>query len=277
MATKNGICKAITTTAQFLGNSDRPKVCKLEVKDFHTFDSTPKVSKNRRAKVSFSRKAVRAMAKAVLTERQKPRPWTNSETGETGVTGGLYILKDVNIKALKDAQLGELLGATNPNGVSKYYTTIRRMAYQGRLAEAIASAEEDNTQEPEAKPQKKTTKKARKPKASKEPRKSKTSKKTNKEMAKVIFDKTGNLKTGKKPKASTVAKGHITEAKPQTVEVSASFGASTISVQLPVNWEKKTNHGHWFQQCLDTGVSVQNGWTKVQMAVMATHTASLLQ
>ena len=264
MATKIGICKAITTTAQFLGNSDRPKVCKLEVIDFQTFDSTPKVSKNRRASVSFSRKAVRAMAKAVLTERQS--------FGQ-----GLYILRDVNIKALKDAQLGELLGATNPNGVSKYYTTIRRMAYQGRLAEAIASAEEDNTQEPEAKPQKKTTKKARKPKASKKPRKSKTSKKTNKQMAKVIFDKNGNLKTGKKPKASTVAKGHISEAKPQTVEVSASFGASTISVQLPVNWEKETNHGHWFQQCLDTGVSVQNGWTKVQMAVMATHTASLLQ
>ena len=264
MATKIGICKAITTTAQFLGNSDRPKVCKLEVKDFQTFDSTPKVSKNRRASVSFSRKAVRAMAKAVLTERQS-------------FGDGLYILKDVNIKALKDAQLGELLGATNPNGVSKYYTTIRRMAYQGRLADAIASAEEANTQEPEAKPQKKTTKKARKPKASKKPRKSKTSKKTNKQMAKVIFDKNGNLKTGKKPKASTVAKGHISEAKPQTVEVSASFGASTISVQLPVNWEKETNHGHWFQQCLDTGVSVQNGWTKVQMAVMATHTASLLQ
>ena len=238
MATKNGICKAITTTAQFLGNSDRPKVCKLEVKDFHTFDSTPKVSKNRRAKVSFSRKAVRAMAKAVLTERQKPRPWTNSETGETGVTGGLYILKDVNIKALKDAQLGELLGATNPNGVSKYYTTIRRMAYQGRLADAIASAEEANTQEPEAKPQKKTTKKARKPKASK---KAKSSKKTQLTKAEEeLFDENGTLDP--QPKAEKKVKKAVSK---ETVDLTAIVnGKKYQTTILKDNWEG-TNFSHW--------------------------------
>ena len=252
MAKKNDIVRCIKTTAEFLGNSDRPSVCTLRV------DSLSTLSRNTKG-VQYTRKSLRAFAKAILTERQS-------------FGDGIYILRDVNIKALKDAQLGELLSATNPNGVSKYYSSLRKMIYNNILEEAIEAETE-----PEAKPQKKTTKKARKPKASKKPRKSKTSKKTNKQMAKVIFDKNGNLKTGKKPKASTVAKGHISEAKPQTVEVSASFGASTISVQLPVNWEKETNHGHWFQQCLDTGVSVQNGWTKVQMAVMATHTASLLQ
>ena len=225
MATKNGICKAITTTAQFLGNSDRPKVCKLEVKDFHTFDSTPKVSKNRRAPVSFSRKAVRAMAKAVLTERQN--------FGE-----GIYILRDVNIKALKDAQLGELLGATNPNGVSKYYTTIRRMAYQGRLADAIASAEEANTQEPEAKPQKKTTKKARKPKASK---KAKSSKKTQLTKAEEeLFDENGTLDP--QPKAEKKVKKAVSK---ETVDLTAIVnGKKYQTTILKDNWEG-TNFSHW--------------------------------
>ena len=225
MATKNGICRAITTTAQFLGNSDRPKVCKLEVKDFQTFDSTPKVSKNRRGSISFSRKAVRAMAKAVLTERQN--------FGE-----GIYILRDVNIKALKDAQLGELFLATNPKGDSKYYTTIRRMAYQGRLAEAIASAEEDNTQEPEAKPQKKTTKKARKPKASK---KAKSSKKTQLTKAEEeLFDENGTLDP--QPKAEKKVKKAVSK---ETVDLTAIVnGKKYQTTILKDNWEG-TNFSHW--------------------------------
>ena len=123
MAKKSDILRSIKPTAEFLGNSDRPSVCTLRV------DSLSTLSRNTKG-VQYTRKSLRAFAKAILTERQS--------FGE-----GIYILKDVNIKVLKDAQLGELLSATNPNGVSKYYTTIRRMTYQNILADAIASAEED--------------------------------------------------------------------------------------------------------------------------------------
>ena len=235
MAKKSDILKTITTTAEFLGNSDRPSVCTLRVVNLTTLEKSPKG-------IQYSRKALRAFAKAILTYRQTPRDWTSTcpETGKvtSGTTTGLYILKDVNIKALKDSQLSELLSATNPNGVSKYYTTIRRMAYQGRLADAIASAEEANTQEPEAKPQKKTTKKARKPKASK---KAKSSKKTQLTKAEEeLFDENGTLDP--QPKAEKKVKKAVSK---ETVDLTAIVnGKKYQTTILKDNWEG-TNFSHW--------------------------------
>ena len=221
MAKKTDILKAVKTTAEFLGNSDRPSVCTLRV------DSLSTLARNTKG-VQYTRKSLRAFAKAILTERQS--------FGE-----GIYILKDVNIKALKDSQLGELLSATNPNGVSKYYTTIRRMTYQNILADAIASAEED---EPEAKPQKKTTKKARKPKASKKSKASKKPKLT--PVEEELFDEDGNLdpqpKAEKaKPKASKAKKAVSKETVDLTAIVNGKKYQTTI---LKDNWEG-TNHSHW--------------------------------
>ena len=209
MAKKTEIINAVKTTAEFLRNSDRPSVCTLRV------DSLSTLSRNTKG-VQYTRKSLRAFAKAILTERQS-------------FGDGIYILKDVNIKALKDAQLGELLSATNPNGVSKYYTTIRRMVYQNILAEAIASEEED---EPEAKPQKK---KARKPKASSK----KSSKKTQLTKAEEeLFDETGTLK---KPEASKVKK-----AVPKgTVDLTAIVNGKKYQTTVPkADWENSN-----FSQC----------------------------
>ena len=209
MAKKNDIVRCIKTTAEFLGNSDRPSVCTLRV------DSLSTLARNTKG-VQYTRKSLRAFAKAILTERQS--------FGE-----GIYILRDVNIKALKDAQLGELLSATNPNGVSKYYTTIRRMVYQNILAEAIASEEED---EPEAKPQKK---KARKPKASsKKPSKKAQLTKAEEEL----FDETGTLK---KPKASKAKKAVSTETVDLTAIVNGKKYQTTI---LKDDWEN-SNFSQW--------------------------------
>ena len=213
MAKKSDILRSIKTTAEFLGNSDRPSVCTLRV------DSLSTLARNTKG-VQYTRKSLRAFAKAILTERQS-------------FGDGIYILRDVNIKSLKDAQLGELLSATNPNGVSKYYTTIRRMTYQNILAEAIASVEED---EPEAKPQKKTTKKARKPKASKKSKASKKPKLTKAEQE--LFDETGTLK---KPKASKVKK-----AVPKgTVTLNAVINGKKMEAKLPkAEWEG-SNLSQW--------------------------------
>lgn len=219
MAKKSDILRSIKTTAEFLGNSDRPSVCTLRV------DSLSTLSRNTKG-VQYTRKSLRAFAKAILTERQS--------FGE-----GIYILKDVNIKVLKDAQLGELLSATNPNGVSKYYTTIRRMTYQNILADAIASAEED---EPEAKPQKKTTKKARKPKASS---KTKPKAKLTKAEEK-LFD--GDNLADYQPKAEK-AKPKASKAKKAvpkgTVTLDAVINGKKMVATLPkASWEN-SNHSQW--------------------------------
>tara|TARA_Y100000004_G_C8924932_1_gene417182 strand:- start:639 stop:1364 length:726 start_codon:yes stop_codon:yes gene_type:complete len=192
MAKKSDIVRCIKTTAEFLGNSDRPEVCTLRV------DSLSTLARNTKG-VQYTRKSLRAFAKAVLTERQS--------FGE-----GLYILRDKNIKALKDAELGELFSATNPNGVSKYYTTIRRMVYQNILAEAIASEEEP--------------KKARKPKASK---KAKSSKKTQlTEIEEQLFDEDGNLDP--QPKA--------VKAKPKASKTKKAVPKGTVTLDAVINGKK---------------------------------------
>jgi len=240
MAKKSDIINAVKTTAEFLGNSDRPSVCTLRV------DSLSTLSRNTKG-VQYTRKSLRAFAKAILTERQS-------------FGDGIYILRDVNIKALKDSQLGELLSATNPNGVSKYYTTIRRMTYQNILAEAIASAEED---EPEAKPQKK---KARKPKASSK----KSSKKT--QLTKVeeeLFDEDGNLnpqpKAEKaKPKASKKAKKAVPKG---TVTLDAIVNGKKYSATLPkADWEG-SNFSQWEFKANSRNIPT-NGRSKKELAVL---------
>ena len=230
MAKKSDILKTITTTAEFLGNSDRPSVCTLRVVNLTTLEKSPKG-------IQYSRKALRAFAKAILTYRQTPRDWTSTcpETGKvtSGTTTGLYILKDVNIKALKDSQLSELLSATNPDGVSKYYSSLRKMIYNNILEEAIEAETE-----PEAKPQKKTTKKARKPKASK---KAKSSKKTQLTKAEEeLFDENGTLDP--QPKAEKKVKKAVSK---ETVDLTAIVnGKKYQTTILKDNWEG-TNFSHW--------------------------------
>lgn len=241
MAKKTDIINAVKTTAEFLRNSDRPSVCTLRV------DSLSTLSRNTKG-VQYTRKSLRAFAKAILTERQS-------------FGDGIYILRDVNIKALKDAQLGELLSATNPNGVSKYYTTIRRMTYQNILAEAIASAEED---EPEAKPQKK---KARKPKASSK----KSSKKT--QLTKdeeELFDETGTLKGYQpkaekaKPKASKKAKKAVST---ETVDLTAIVnGKKYQTTILKDDWEN-SNFSQWEFKANSRNIPT-GGRSKKELAVL---------
>jgi hypothetical protein len=226
MAKKTDIINAVKTTAEFLRNSDRPSVCTLRV------DSLSTLSRNTKG-VQYTRKSLRAFAKAILTERQS--------FGE-----GIYILRDVNIKALKDAQLGELLSATNP---------IRRMTYQNILAEAIASAEED---EPEAKPQKKTTKKARKPKASKKSKASKKPKLTKAEEE--LFDETGTLK---KPKASKAKKAVSTETVDLTAIVNGKKYQTTI---LKDDWEN-SNFSQWEFKANSRNIPT-SGRSKKELAVL---------
>ena len=241
MAKKSDILKCIKTTAEFLGNSDRPSVCTLRV------DSLSTLSRNTKG-VQYSRKSLRAFAKAILTERQS--------FGE-----GIYILKDVNIKALKDSQLGELLSATNPNGVSKYYSSLRKMAYDNILEEAIEAETE-----PEAKPQKKTTKKARKPKASKKVKASKKPKLT--PVEEELFDEDGNLdpqpKAEKaKPKASKTKK-----AVPKgTVTLTAIVNGKKYQATLPkADWEN-SNYSQWeFKANLRNIPTI--GRSKMELAVL---------
>jgi hypothetical protein len=237
MAKKSDILRSIKTTAEFLGNSDRPSVCTLRV------DSLSTLARNTKG-VQYTRKSLRAFAKAILTERQS-------------FGDGIYILRDVNIKALKDSQLGELLSATNPNGVSKYYTTIRRMTYQNILAEAIASAEED---EPEAKPQKKTTKKARKPKASK---KAKSSKKTQlKKAEEELFDEDGNLDP--QPKAESKVKKAVPKG---TVDLTAIVNGKKYQTTLPkADWEN-SNFSQWEFKANSRNIPT-SGRSKKELAVL---------
>lgn len=152
MARKTMILTTITKTAEFLRSAEdpRPNSLELGVTSLTTFGS---------GNGTFSRQVLRTFAKTVLTARQA--------YGE-----GLKSLEGVNIKSLKDAQLGELLGmrTAKPNGtmVSKYYTTIRRMLNEVRLAtkggnapakpKAAASTKPKATRKPKA--TKKAVKKA---------------------------------------------------------------------------------------------------------------------
>tara|TARA_R100000005_G_C4977447_1_gene188358 strand:- start:364 stop:1020 length:657 start_codon:yes stop_codon:yes gene_type:complete len=154
MATKTLILSVIRSIVRFLGNPDRPETVDLPVTDLATFGRSKK-------RVPYSRKVVRAFAKAVLLERQ-------------GFNEGLKALEGKNIKSLKDLQLAELLGLTTakPSGenLSKFYTTIRRMVKTKIMAAAIEDASETKATKPKASKKSKARKAkpaAKKPKASK--------------------------------------------------------------------------------------------------------------
>ena len=259
MAKKSDILKCTKTIAQFLGNSERPSKLGLRVDNLSTLNRTAKA-------VEFSIKDLRSFAKVVLTERQSSRPWTSTcpKTGKvsSGITTGLYILKDVNIKKLKDAQLGELLGAVNPNGVSKYYSTIRRMTYSNILAVALEEQVEDKPKVAKAKKprvKKSKTSSTKKPKVSKH--------------AKELFNEEGNLKTftpskgkslpkAKKPKASK-AKVHVSN---ETVLVDTVVnGVKYTTKMLKHDFEK--NLGHWAFQANIRNIPTL-GRSKKELAVL---------
>ena len=153
MARKIAILNATTKIASFLENEDRPKSLDLNLTDLSTFGAS-------KEPVSYTRKALRAFAKAVLVERQ-------------GFNEGLKALEGVNVKTLKDKELGALfaLRTVKPSGaiVSKFYTTIRRMVKQGIMASALAEqespepAESKTTRKPSKKAAKKTVTVAKKP------------------------------------------------------------------------------------------------------------------
>lgn len=248
MARKSDILNAVKMTAEFLGDSERPQSLSLRVDSLSTLTRTPKG-------VQHTRKSLRAFAKALLTERQN-------------FGAGLYILKDVNVKALKDAQLGELLGATNPNGVSKYYTTIRRMTYSNILATAIA---EQETSEP------KVVAKATKVvvKTTKKPRKSKTSKKakpSNKQAEKELFDKDGALKPFQ-PKAEKKST-HKKAVSKETVTLTAVVNGMNLSTTMLKHLWENTNRQHWVNQCIEVGVPSTG--SKKEMAIRVGVLNSLL-
>jgi len=241
MARKSDILNAVRMTAEFLGDSERPQSLSLRVDSLSTLTRTPKG-------VQHTRKSLRAFAKALLTERQN-------------FGAGLYILKDVNVKALKDAQLGELLGATNPNGVSKYYTTIRRMTYSNILATAIA---EQETSEPKVVA-----------KATKKPRKSKTSKKakpSNKQAEKELFDKDGALKPFQ-PKAEKKST-HKKAVSKETVTLTAVVNGMNLSTTMLKHLWENTNRQHWVNQCIEVGVPSTG--SKKEMAIRVGVLNSLL-
>ena len=236
MAKKNDMLTAIRTTAEFLKDSDRPKVCTLRVSNLETLERTPKG-------VQYTRKSLRAFAKAILTERQS-------------FGDGIYILKNENVKLLKDAKLGELLSSTNPNGVSKYYTTIRRMVYSNIVAESMEQHLESKTQktgedlfteEGDLKPFE--------PKASKKP--SKSSKKTTKKPSK----KAGKVKTARKPKVSKTKKAVSKE----TVTLTAVVNGMNLSTTLLKEEWENTNRQHWVNQCIEAGVPSTG--SKKEMAI----------
>ena len=267
MAKKSVITKTIKTTAEFLRNSDRPSVCTLSVVNLTTLAKSPKG-------IQYNRKALRAFAKAILTYRQTPRDWTSTcpETGKvtSGTTTGLYILKDVNIKALKDSQLGELLSATNPNGVSKYYSSLRKMIYNNILEEAIEAETE-----PEAKPQKKTTKKARKPKASK---KAKSSKKTQLTKAEEeLFDEDGNLNPQPKAEKAKPKASKTKKAVPKgTVTLTAIVNGKKYQATLPkADWEN-SNYSQWEFKANSRNIPTI-GRSKMELAVLVGVYESIFQ
>jgi hypothetical protein len=211
MARKNAILNAITKIASFLENEDRPKSLDLDVTDLSTFGAT-------KEPVSYTRKALRAFAKAVLVERQ-------------GFNEGLKALEGVNVKTLKDRELGALfaLRTVKPSGaiVSKFYTTIRRMVKNGIMAAALA--EQESSEPTESKTTRKPSKKAKKAKT---------------------------VKVAKKP--SKKAK----KAEPKDTMVSFSGTAVTIPTV-----EFKLPRSDWNTRAQAIGVSTNGKMTKKELIV----------
>lgn len=219
MAKKNAILTVITTIASFLRNEDRPNSLELNVTDLRTFSPSEEP-------VSYTRKALRAFVKAVLVERQTTRTIT-TKSGESWTMTGLASLKGINIKALKDVQLGELFAqrTAKPNGtqLSKFYTTIRRMV-KGELDLVI---EDDTPAKPKAPAPKKP--KASKTKVTKVPKKAK---KTN---------------TPAKPKAS------------EPVETIVSHNGTSVTIPTV---DFKQNRAHWASRAEALGLSAKTGSKK---------------
>jgi hypothetical protein len=210
MARKIAILNATTKIASFLGNEDRPKSLDLNVKDLSTFGAT-------KEPVSYTRKALRAFAKAVLLERQ-------------GFNQGLKALEGVNVKTLKDKELGALfaLRTVKPSGaiVSKFYTTIRRMVKNGIMAAALTEQE------------------------SSEPTESKTTRKPSKKA--------------KKAKTVTVAKKPSKKAKKEPKDTVVSYSGTVVTIPTV---DFKLPRSDWNTRAQAIGVSTNGQMTKKELIV----------
>ena len=263
MAKATDIKMIIRQTAEFLKDSSRPNSLGLKVVNLTTLQRSKTL-------VSFSRKELRSFAKTILTFRSVQRD-TLCKDGTTFQSEPLYILKDVNIKSLKDSELGELFSATtlkgNGENLSKYYRTVVKMVYKGILSTALAEEEKES-------------KTPRKPKVSntqKKPKVSKAKKSTKKpKVSDIIFDEEGTLKTN--IPAKTPAKKH-TSSKTPAKKPKASYLANKVettelkfkNASVRVNskeWEN-SNLGYWQDKASLLEINT-SGLSKKQVAITVT-------
>jgi len=265
MAKATDIKMIIRQTAEFLKDSSRPNSLGLKVVNLTTLQRSKTL-------VSFSRKELRSFAKTILTFRSVQRD-TLCQDGTTFQSEPLYILKDVNIKSLKDSELGELFSATtlkgNGENLSKYYRTVVKMVYKGILSTALAEEEKES-------------KTPRKPKVSntqKKPKVSKAKKSTKKPKVSkfdIIFDEEGTLKPN--IPAKTPAKKHTSSKTPakkpkasNLINIVETTKLTFRNASVKVNtkeWEN-SNLGYWQDKASLLEINT-SGLSKKQVAITVT-------